>query len=461
MVVKASILNVLEYDFCIGCGACTYPQNSPFEIVETEIGTFKAKLKESVSSNDFEDYSLICPFSNESANEDQIGQLLFSQIEGIKQHSKTGYYLDLYAGHVSIEGFRERGSSGGSVSWLIDTLFKLNEIDHVVHVKESNTGNLFEYMISSSSDEARTAAKSKYYPISLADILPIIRDLEGKTLFIGIPCFIKSLRLLSSQYPEISNRIKYTAGLVCGHLKSKFFAYNFAWQLDILPKEITKIDFRHSKPNQSKASLYYVKVNALKNNLPIEKVGLNKSFFGFQWGQGFFKYKACDYCDDVFAETADICFGDAWIKPYVSDPKGDNIVITRNKRLSEIVEDSVKKGDLKFDNVSLEEILKSQDAGLRHRREGTQVRTSVLIKKGLWFPQKRQFEDTMSSTRNQKRIYLFREWMSRQSEVHFKKAIELRDYGYFKRRMRWIVFYYENILYKTKWNKLKRLLRIN
>ena len=37
------------------------------------------------------------------------------------------------------------------------------------------------------------------------------------------------------------------------------------------------------------------------------------------WGAGFFQNPACDACDDVVAETADMSFGDAWVEPYASD----------------------------------------------------------------------------------------------------------------------------------------------
>ena len=40
------------------------------------------------------------------------------------------------------------------------------------------------------------------------------------------------------------------------------------------------------------------------------------------WGAGFFQNPACDWCDDVVAETADIAFGDAWVEPYSSRRPG-------------------------------------------------------------------------------------------------------------------------------------------
>jgi len=42
------------------------------------------------------------------------------------------------------------------------------------------------------------------------------------------------------------------------------------------------------------------------------------------WTNGFFKLNACNFCDDIFAELADVVFMDAWIDPYIYDSKGTN-----------------------------------------------------------------------------------------------------------------------------------------
>ena len=48
----------------------------------------------------------------------------------------------------------------------------------------------------------------------------------------------------------------------------------------------------------------------------------SNEFYGTHWGYNFFRYSACDACDDVFAETADISVGDAWLDGYIDDPMG-------------------------------------------------------------------------------------------------------------------------------------------
>ena len=67
---------------------------------------------------------------------------------------------------------------------------------------------------------------------------------------------------------------------------------------------------------------------------------------GTNWGLGFFKYEACDYCDDIFAETADIAVGDAWLKDYTQDALGNSVVVVRNDQIRVIMEDGLKSGSV-------------------------------------------------------------------------------------------------------------------
>jgi coenzyme F420-reducing hydrogenase beta subunit len=94
------------------------------------------------------------------------------------------------------------------------------------------------------------------------------------------------------------------------------------------------------------------------------------------WGAGFFQASACNACDDVVAETADISFGDAWVEPYSSDGRGTNVVVVRSKELRAMIEGARAEGRLKLEPVDAEFIVRTQAAGLRHRRDGLAYRLS-------------------------------------------------------------------------------------
>src|SRR5690606_28586708 len=70
--------------------------------------------------------------------------------------------------------------------------------------------------------------------------------------------------------------------------------------------------------------------------------------YGTGYAAGFFKPKACDYCDDVLAETSDIAIGDAWLKKYVHDPKGTSLLVVRNADIEEVLKNAQKNGQIIF-----------------------------------------------------------------------------------------------------------------
>src|SRR5690606_12515068 len=94
------------------------------------------------------------------------------------------------------------------------------------------------------------------------------------------------------------------------------------------------------------------------------------------WGAGFFQNSACNFCDDVVAETADIAFGDAWVEPYSSDGRGTNVVIARTPEMLDLVRSALQQDRLSLEEVDAEFIVRTQEAGLRHRREGLAYRLS-------------------------------------------------------------------------------------
>ena len=102
------------------------------------------------------------------------------------------------------------------------------------------------------------------------------------------------------------------SGSLTAYLKSKAFAELCAWQCGIRPSELRAIDFRTKLANRP-ANDYAVTVTGGNNGHAISSTKPTSELFGSNWGLGFFKYKACDFCDDVVAETADVSLGDAWL----------------------------------------------------------------------------------------------------------------------------------------------------
>jgi coenzyme F420-reducing hydrogenase beta subunit len=364
--------DIIGSGLCIGCGSCAAQYSANGVTMQFDkYGELKPQGQSEWFDTPSQALSATCPFSPLAINEDQIALQNFPNAAEVS--TTIGRYELAYVGFSKKDSFRKNGSSGGMVSWVASALLERGLIDGLVHVAAPTTDSqspLFSYRISSSLDEIAQGAKSRYYPTEMADVLKLIADSPGRYAVVGIPCFIKAVHLLRATYPVFKERIPYTLGLFCGHMKSSKMVESFAMQAQLDFKSVSSIDFRSKKEGRP-ANLYFAKFFRSAEK-PIEKNW--ELMADGDWGAGFFMNQACNFCDDVVSETADISFGDAWIEPYSSDYRGTNVVIVRNRKLQDLIEAGLAADELSLTVVDAAFIEKTQAAGIRHRREGLSFR---------------------------------------------------------------------------------------
>lgn len=319
-----------------------------------------------------EGFSQTCPFSPSARTEDDLASEMFPEAK--HQDACVGRFQSAYVGYVAQEGFRDRGSSGGMVSWVLAELLRQGLVDTVAHVGATEDpqtdGRFFRYRLSHTEEEIHAGAKSRYYPIELSEILRTVRSVPGRYAIVGVPCFIKALQLLRREDPVIRERVVFTLGLFCGHMKSARFVESFAWQMGVSIEDVQRVEYRLKDPDRP-ASTYTAQLTLRDGN--VRKRDWWNLVDG-DWGAGFFQNSACNFCDDVVAETADISFGDAWVEPYASDGRGTNVIVVRSPVLETLVADAIQEGRLKLDPVDADFIERTQAAGFRQRREGLAYR---------------------------------------------------------------------------------------
>lgn len=447
---------VVDGDYCVGCGACAAVKESPIQMKLDAYGKFTATIATSDSQPSLATSVLaVCPFSNQAPNEDQLGQELFSQ--NCQRHDRIGYHLSTYAGFVSGDSFRDRGSSGGMGTWIVSELMQQGLVDGVIHVHQrqpdANDARLFHYQLSTTLEQVRSGAKSRYYPIELSGVMQLVRDRPGRYAIVGIPCFIKAVRLLMRQEPLLAERIVFCVGLVCGHLKSTQFAAMFAWQCGISPDNLLAIDFRKKLPGLN-ANQYGVEIVGLQDGQVVTHVRPVPELYGRDWGLGFFKYKACDYCDDVVAETADVVVGDAWLPQYVQDSQGTNVVVVRHPLIQDLVEQGMATDRLHLDRIDADDVAKSQSSGFAHRREGLAYRLYLADRQKQWRPLKRVKASAKHLSHNLQKRHVLRVEMAAESHLAFKAAVNAGAFSVFVEKMDAIVQRYRLVSQGPRWRRL-------
>lgn len=418
---------------CIGCGSCVAQatmQGATAAMAFDADGQLRPAGSADWYRRGSERFGRTCPFSPAAADEGRLAAELFPRTR--QRDGSLGRFQAAYVGHAAEADFRDRGSSGGMASWVAAELLKKDWVDGIVHVAASENprrdGRFFRYRISRTEADLRAGAKSRYYPIELSDVLATILAEPGRYAVVGIPCFVKAVQLLRREHPVLHERIRYTLGLFCGHMKSARFVESLAWQMDVRLDEIDRVEFRRKLPDRP-ASWYNASLT-LRDGRVVDKDWWHMA--DGDWGAGFFMDAACNFCDDVMAETADVSFGDAWVEPYASDWRGTNVVVVRSPAIASLVADAIEAGRLDLAPVDADFVAQTQAAGLRQRREGLAYRLARR-RKGLQ-PRKRVAPDPRPCTLRRRLVYRMRFSISAWSHTMFRLS---RRLGFATLYLRW------------------------
>ncbi|WP_155918050.1 Coenzyme F420 hydrogenase/dehydrogenase, beta subunit C-terminal domain [Marmoricola sp. URHB0036] len=448
---------VVSSGVCVGCGACAVTAPEHLEMRLTERGEYLPFARDGRELDQLDeqvlaDTSKVCPFSNSSRDEDAIGADLYAG-DGASHHEVVGHSRKIVAGHVAGGDFRDRGTSGGMTSWVLHRLLSSGEIDAVVHVASTLEGlpnPLSRYTISRSVEELLSGRKSRYHVQTLADVMEDVRQQPGRYAVVGVPCFIKAVRLLTDADEVLRERITFTSSLVCGHYKSTLYSEYVGWSAGIQPTNLLDIDYRHKEPGRP-PNRYCVRATPREGEdvvLGVEHIPMA------DWGMGIFKLGACDYCDDIVGETADISLGDAWLDPFMADWQGANLAIARSELAARMLEEGEADGELDVIPWTAEDVAAAQAGAVRHRRPGLAVRLGNRARQGIWAPTKRVeplAESELDSPFSQR--MLNREAISIASPATYLEARRRGDLDYFRRTMKPLVQRYDGTRVTTFWRR--------
>lgn len=364
----------------------------------------------------------VSAFGEAGPPEDDIASSLFGSSDGIQHDTITGFFVANFAGWVVDPSTRQNASSGGLTTWMLTELMRRGLVDGIIHMHSSSeAGPLFEYRISRTVESVRAHAKTRYYPGQLSDILRQLSDSKERFALVAIPSIAYEIRLLQTLNPVWRRRIPFIIGLLCGHQKTANYAEYLGWRLGIEPGNLHSIDFRKKTPTRP-AGDYMTECTGVIGGKTTTLSALQTDLYGTNWGYGFFKPNFSDFTQDAFNETADVVFGDAWIEPFVTDPRGTNIAIVRNPQLLEIMIEGEKQCEITLENLSTDQVMKSQIGLIRHYVEDLPYRFKLTAKQGVRVPNKIRRPSGRMATKKRRMLQQARIKASHFSHVNYQVA---------------------------------------
>lgn len=326
----------------------------------------------------------VCPFADGNLNEEELGKQLFQQISDIKFSDEIGYFQSCYAGYSNIGEQRSQGASGGMATWFLTELLNKNIVDHVICVTTGSSPDpLFQYVVCDNIEQVRLAAKSAYYPVEMSDVLNVVQENEGRYAIICLPCYSKSIRLACKINRKLAERIVFLGGLVCGHAVNRYFAEYAIEKAGGSVKSMERIIFRTKNPSRPATDFgtdcyWRDSDGTVKNSTTYWRQGMDRAWNGF-----WFVPNPCLYCDDIFAETADIAFMDAWLKEYIRDYRGTNLIAVRSELAARICSEGLTQKAVDLEPCSAKDVIKSQRSVIENKRDGLSYRLWIAQKKKM------------------------------------------------------------------------------
>lgn len=338
------INKVITNGFCLGCGLC-HVMDENVNITEKD-GNLRSEYKD----NKNEDHISICP----AAGYDIVN--LGKEIHNAKNYSyELGWFEELHMAKSLDEEILKKASSGGAMTTIALYMLENGYADGVICTKyicNNQTSRPYTF-IARNKSELLTAQGSKYCPTSTLSILAELRN-DEKYVLIGTPCQVAGWRkYFKVCKPEIN--IVLTIANFCGGFR-----------------DFREIDhFIHNVAGIKDVTYFQHRGDGVPGQMLI--VGKDGKEWKYPYPDYAFlssiqKNKRCIYCIDATGELADISCGDVWLDRVKQTRQPWSSVILRNAKAVHFFNDMIKKGILGVDEITLEEVVKSQKLNITSKK---------------------------------------------------------------------------------------------
>ncbi len=363
-----NIGEVVKSGLCVGCGICAFADPVGEMIFSQKRGQ-NIPLLTNGNINDELAFA-VCPGKGYKIIEESR-----NLYNGSKYDPDLGYIYNKYAACSTDREVLKNASSGGIMSQIAIYLLENKIIDRVLttHFKyESGVSTVC--ILARNKTEILQSQGSKYCPVDLSLAVREIKSNDYKVAIIGTPCQIAGIRNIQKIDEEFNRKIFITIGNFCGGIK-KFNNINLiASRKGINPSGITFFRFRG---NGQPGSMLIKEDSGKMIEIPYPKyVGLT----------GISKHLRCHLCVDATGELVDIACGDAWLPRFLQDPDPWSVLITRNKKADDLIQDMKKLNLVTTKSISSQEIKQSQHENLTSKKIRQKSRYYFYKRIGFMLP---------------------------------------------------------------------------
>ena len=268
-----------------------------------------------------------------------------------------GPYRVLRKGYAEDESIRQNAASGGMVTAMLIHLLKTGRIDGAwvtkSHIENGALG--YKTFVATTEEEIKSASSSIYMSMPLFKHIDRIKAFDGKIAVVLTPCMMRAFNNMIERDQSLREKIVIKLGLFCSGDCDK-----------------TATEFALKKAGLSlkdAVRLYYRRGNWRGQSSVLHCDGSEKAFSYTKTicaykNAGFFMRKRCLTCQDHFAGSADISFGDIWLKPMKKEPFKHTCCVIRTEAGEKLYESAASSGAIISRHVSAADMILGQKRAL-------------------------------------------------------------------------------------------------
>jgi len=299
--------DIVDNGLCIGCGLCqSIAGKNKIEVSMTPKGRLEPKEISKITTEIFEKIRNVCPGTIvEGLPKENVDQ-------SAKHNLVWGYYLSLCYTWSTDKKIRFESSTGGLLNGLSIYLLESKKVKFIMHTaadpkKPMRSLSKYSY---NKEELLGGESRSRYGPAAPLDRFHEALDLNQPFAFVGKPCDISAIRLLSKTDSRVNKLCKYLLTLVCGGFAEFTKAQDFIESFKVKEDELSIFRYRgFGNPGRM-----HIKT---KDGREYDRE--YNSFWGEEstWRVPF----RCKICPDAIGESADVAALDTWRG---GSPKGED-----------------------------------------------------------------------------------------------------------------------------------------
>ncbi len=345
-----TLKDIIEWNLCIGCGACYYYCNKDAVYLKNfeNIG-IRPVIKDKICLRCNECLS-ICPgyFVNAKLNNNYSSKSRDINL-------MIGPTLGIFQGYANEMKIRYRSSSGGILSALALYCLEKKNMGFVLHTgMDSSKPWLNKTVKSVSRADILKNDGSRYTPSSPCEGLDLIEKAEKPCVFIGKPCDVAAVSALRRKRHKLDTNLGIVMSLFCAGTPSSSGTMELLKRLKVDKQLVRAIIYRGNGWPGSFKVIYRDRRLTINSTT---RLSYKESWSVLQRYRPF----RCHLCPDGLGELSDITCGDAWNRPSGKDSLGYSIILARTSRGLKLICDAAADGYVTLIPSNSKEVVDSQN----------------------------------------------------------------------------------------------------